>query len=61
MKDSTIGAGAAETVHAHDLSELAGDAPARPGRKICCVCGKDVAHEERFTDHRQSRWNEEGP
>ncbi|HWB53957.1 MAG TPA: hypothetical protein VG722_07185 [Tepidisphaeraceae bacterium] len=56
MKDSTIGAGPAETVHAHHLPEIHGDAPAKPGQKICCVCGKDVAHEERFKDKKGRYW-----
>lgn len=27
-----------------------------PGQKICCVCGKDVAHEERFKDKKGRYW-----
>lgn len=56
MKDSSISTSSAETVHAHDLSDLS-DAPvAQPGQKICCVCGKNVAHEERFKDKKGNYW-----
>jgi len=45
----------AETVQSHSLSEesIAGGAPAG---KVCCVCGKDVAHAERFKDKKGRYW-----
>ena len=46
----------AETVHAHDLSENTGGVAAKPGTKVCCVCGKNVAHEERFKDKMGRYW-----
>lgn len=49
-------AGPAETVHSHSLSDEPVAAGAQPGQKICCVCGKDVAHAERFKDKRGHYW-----
>jgi formylmethanofuran dehydrogenase subunit E len=46
----------AETVHAHSLSEESFAGGPQPGQKICCVCGKDVAHEERFKDKKGRYW-----
>ena len=46
----------AETVHSHSLSDESFAAGAVAGQKICCVCGKDVAHEERFKDKKGRYW-----
>ena len=46
----------AETVHAQNLSDESFAGGAQPGQKICCVCGKDVAHEERFKDKKGRYW-----
>ena len=46
----------AETVHSQNLSEESFAGGAQPGQKICCVCGKDVAHEERFKDKKGRYW-----
>jgi hypothetical protein len=56
MNDSMTGTSSAETVHAHDLSEVHSPASAPPGEKICCVCGKIVTHEERFKDKKGHYW-----
>lgn len=53
---NTAVASAAETVHAHDLSDAPSEITSKPGTKICCVCGKNVAHEERFKDKLGRYW-----
>jgi hypothetical protein len=55
-KSTSAGVTPAETVHSHSLSDesMAGDG--QTVEKICCVCGKDVAHEERFKDKKGRYW-----
>lgn len=55
MEDSTTTT-PAETVHAHELSDVPTETTVAPGQKVCCVCGKDVRHEERFKDKKGRYW-----
>jgi hypothetical protein len=56
MNDSITGKSAAETVHAHDLSDVHAPAASPPGEKNCCVCSRNVTHEERFKDKKGHYW-----
>jgi hypothetical protein len=51
-------AGTAERL-AHLHESVAGVAPAAPGTKLCCVCGKDVAGHKRYKDHTGRYWCEQ--
>jgi hypothetical protein len=56
MSDSITVPSSAETVHAHDLSDVHSPVIAPPGQKVCCVCNKNVTHEERFKDKKGHYW-----
>jgi hypothetical protein len=56
MQDSATTKSAAETVHAHELSDMPAPVGAPAGEKVCCVCGKVVTHEERFKDKKGHYW-----